>query len=324
MDEVALIHQSRHELIKEASSKLPVNGLGLPDGFYRSDLVSPDQMDASPEPPTDGHLNGDPLNDTNPNGDLLDQSLKRAYVALDYSEGFPTLPDGRPYWSRFEFEPSDAYEVFQMYLEEGRKSARQIFHMVDTPGVTQSLSDLQEFFHVYYWESRAKAFDLFHAAVARKKRALRLLTVEDRHYMIAERLLDKCLMYLGIDPATLDFDSDEENEEFWDLLTPKTAIDFLKTLSQLQRVSVGLPASGPLPVGTNQPANGLSSMEVILRTISQETASDGIAGLDIKASGGDGETIQAELLNNPEALQTAQELIIKLSSERTIVASNAS
>ncbi len=287
---------SRHELIKEASSKLPLNRLGLPEGFYRSDLVAPYQM-TSPTPTSDEHS---------------DQALKRAYVALDYSEGFPALPDGRPYWSRFEFEPTDAFDVFQIYLDQGRKSARQIFHLPDSPGVVQDLVELQEFFNLYYWETRSKAFDLFRAAAGRKERALRALNVEDRHYMIAERLLDKCLMYLGINPDTLDFESAEDSEEFWELLTPKTAIDFLKTLSQLQRVSVGLPASGPLPTGPNQSANGLSSMEVILRTLHQENADPDL--LDISVTDGDGEKITAKLLQNPEALRTAQELIIKLSS----------
>ena len=130
--------------------------------------------------------------------------------------------------------------------------------------------------------------------------------------MIAERLLDKCLLYLGIDPGTLDFDMDEDNEEFWSLLTPKTAIDFMKTLTQLQRVSVGLPAGGPLPAGPNQSANGLASMEVILRTLHHENVDPQLQ--DVSVTNDDGEKVTAELLQDPVALQTAQELIIRLSS----------
>src|SRR5690606_8394367 len=47
----------------------------------------------------------------------LREDLKAAFIPLNYDEGFPTLPDGQPFWDRFEFEPMQYHTAFQAYLQ---------------------------------------------------------------------------------------------------------------------------------------------------------------------------------------------------------------
>jgi hypothetical protein len=57
---------------------------------------------------------------------ILDQgALHAAQLVLNWDEGFPTLPDGRPMWHRMDFEPMDAYYAFEAYLHLGKSGARQ-------------------------------------------------------------------------------------------------------------------------------------------------------------------------------------------------------
>ena len=294
--------QSKAEAVRSAMKLLPRNSFGLPEGIYRSDLI----------PTTFG-----------------EHHLEAAFVPLTYAEGFPTLPNGLPVWAELEFEPQDAYFTFERYLRQplGGNGARQLFvlHQEITQEATKSitaaeilkdgapnLAQLQEFFDLYHWGVRAKAFDLFETAVIRRERMRRALTTEDRHFVVAQRLLDTVMGKMGIDPNTLQMDLlSEQAIEFWSDVTPKVAIDLLDRLTKLQRVSVGLPAGGPANQGggsSNTPdANSSMDLEVILRGI----ASGSAPVLDDRQQGVNKADL-VELLADPKSASLAQELVLRV------------
>jgi hypothetical protein len=111
--------------------RVPRTHNGIPDGFYRADLIHPDQIvkgksstaEILGTPNTGGALDEEVLQ--------LDERLLRvAYVPLCYDEGFPTLPDGQPFWAQLDFEPVHCYLAFQAYLEQGTRGTRQLGALV--------------------------------------------------------------------------------------------------------------------------------------------------------------------------------------------------
>lgn len=263
---------------------VPLNDMGLPTGFYRGDMVS------TPDP-----------NEVSENVDKFidkQESYKHAFVPLAYHEGFPTLPNGNPYWNQFDHEPIDDYQLFDIYMQlptlgEGARSLAFLPKLI-TQHLQRDITVkyLQQIFDLYYWHYRAKAYDLFREAARRKQLEMRALDVNNNHYVLATRLMNKLEIFF------------ENEADFWDLMTPKTAIDFLKTLTQLQRVSVGMPAAGPL---NNQGDNENPSFEMTLRTIAQSNHDDTTT---------DAQNNQAvnAALSDPNLASLAQELIIKLGS----------
>lgn len=76
---------------------------------------------------------------------VLDEKvLKAAYVPLSYDEGYPTLPDGRPFWNKLDFEPMDAYIAFQAYLEQGTRGNRQVFLLSNSQHTQQRIAEVRQ------------------------------------------------------------------------------------------------------------------------------------------------------------------------------------
>lgn len=232
-----------------------------------------------------------------------DKDLKAAYVMLDYSEGYPTL-DGMPFWFQFPFEPSDAYALFEAYLSQYKTGARQLHQVLDAPllntlKVKPTISQLEELFHTYNWSLRAKAADMFFAAHRRKERERRAMDTEDAHYAVAARLMSLCDTYLA-----------ENGEELIETMTPKAFIEFLKTATTLQRISVGLNANGP---GSDDKTPHGVSTEVIMRTIADKNAPGELATIDENGANiATKEDKLAKILQNPELTSMAQEIIIRM------------
>ncbi len=240
------------------------------------------------------------------------EALSRAFVPLQYDEGFPAFENGSPFWGRLEYEPIDAFQAFQRYLEmnlgiaadpeidddsgrpaSGTRSISQLAAQLHPDSDLIKMADAyQGFYHLYYWGSRAHAYDLFRVAQYRKMQELRAVETQDEHYVVARRLRARLLQY---------FDCDED---FWDMLTPKVGIDMLKTLIGMERVSAGIPAAGPQSL--EQAADAGKPFELVLQTVAQTNR-----------LGGDGHTIDDEgavldnALADPETTRLLQTLIIR-------------
>ena len=243
------------------------------------------------------------------------KSLHSAFVPLQYDEGFPAFEDGRPFWARLDYEPADAFLAFERYTQmnfgraaesgieddagEAASGIRSITSLVLLlhPQVSDkeliALSEkFKQYYHLYYWGMRIKAYDLFKVTEFRQKQELRAIETQDDHYITSRRLRARLMEYM---------DSDED---FWDLMTPKVAIDMLKTTTSLERISAGVPAGGPQ---LKDGESGGRSFEVQFRTIAQEQAGESLQGALINEEG----DVLDKALDDPAATKILQELIIR-------------
>jgi hypothetical protein len=211
------------------------NEYGLPDYFYRSDMLPHDLRS------------------------LMMDDTEAAIVSLDYSEGYPTYDGGKIFWQQLPHEPYEAFCLFQRYLgqaEEVGIRQLQLFSMEENI----SLSRARELSLEYLWNVRARAFDLFQVAAERKKRELRARKTETTHFEKAGELLE-AIMRKFQDPDWIEG------------LSPKEALAALTDLIKIQRVSVGLSANGNAGPGAIDPNSGATA-EVIMRSITKSVVED--------------------------------------------------
>lgn len=270
----------RVKVFNRINREVPVNEYDLPEYIFRADLV-PSEFDALDE---------------------KEQSevLRAAAIELSYREGYPTLYDGRTFWSRMPFEPADYYDAFEAYLNmASARGVRSLEYLTGEPGVNLSMNRLSEAFSYYYWAPRCRAFDMFRIAAYQKEREARIMSTNNRHFLEAEKLITQLMGYFSEQ-------NDEGNPRWLEDLTPGVAIQGLEKLAKLQRVALDLPAHG----SSSPPENGLpgnASMEVILRTLVQKAQGElSSAGKNTRALD------ESLLLENPEAAALAQELVIKV------------
>lgn len=292
------------EALRGLQREIPLNDFGLPTGIYRTDLLPfhdyhpkslasnghdseadslgpPEESEDAPDGSRDGNshkaLQVDPSTEVQTTeyriAGFPADALGKAYVPLQYDEGFPAFENGSPFWGRLDFEPVDAFQAFQRYLEmnlgipadpededdfgrpaSGTRSISQLAAALHRDSeLLSAVATYQDYFHLYYWNSRSHAYDLFRVAQYRKMQELRAVETQDEHYVTSRRLRAKLMTY---------FDS---QEDFWDMLTPKVGVDFLKTLVGLERISAGIPAAGPQTA--EQAAGAGTSFELHLKTI---------------------------------------------------------
>jgi hypothetical protein len=269
------------QLIEQLTPSIPLNEYDLPVFVYRPDMLDYRMIaetlgNASVQAPTTAGYSGSALTAAD-----VQAMLEAAIVPLSYDEGFPVLPSGVPFWNQLEYEHKEAYDAFVQYLEIG--GARQLSQLV-----AYNLDELKEYFHLNYWAVRVKAFDLYRVAHHQKVKLQRMLSTEDSHYKIAEKLIARVTTAL----EDMDFSSEE--------LSPEKAVNMLEKLVKVQRVSVGLPANGESKesYGTNRT---VAPVNVIMQQISQ-------GGSGVKKTENDVDL----LLEDPDAVDLAQELIIKM------------
>lgn len=264
--------------------------------------------------------------------------LRAAWLQLDYKEGYPRASRGTPFWQQLDFEPPEAFMAFEAYLTLTVIENRGVREMRYVPDVMNHLArqsglplvtlpseeQLEQYYTLYYWYHRTKAYDLFRAVEFRRKQEERAYETLDDHYFRSRKMLDRLQEYM------------DDEEEFWSLMTPKVAIDLMKVLVGMQRVSVGLPAGTPLPapaVGKDGVSRGTPiTVEGMMRMLAQQ---DKHAGVPLVTSGtGDGDAdggggvamallqaqrqemkmLIAKMLTDPEATEKAQDLIIAMMS----------
>ena len=241
-------------------------------------------------------------------------AIQNAFVPLQYDEGFPAFEDGRAFWSKMDYEPSDAFMAFDRYLKmnfgrradpededdygEAASGTRSLGNLVqliqpiaNDSEVIQFLNKYQEYYHLYYWGMRAKAYDLFRITQYRQQQELRAIETQDDHYIQSRKLRARLQQYM------------ESEEEFWELMTPKVAVDMLKQLTQLERISAGVPAAGPQ---TKDEGHG-QSFEVAFRSFAQKHHGEQDGGATIDEHG----HVLDKALEDPNAVEILQELIIR-------------
>ena len=216
----------------------------------------------------------------------VNSMLDAAMLALDYSEGYPKLASGMPFWNQLDFESSEAYQAFINYIELG--GARQLSSLI-----SYDLNDLQEWFHLHYWSYRVKAYDMFRVVNHHKMKLQRMLLVEDDHYEKARRIMKKLDDYV----ATMEID--DEN------MTPDRAVAMLEKLVKIQRISVGLPAQG------ESKENPAPRMTVNVQQLMQEANS----GNRTQESTDDPADL---LMDDPDSVELAQELIIRMQKAKPV------
>jgi hypothetical protein len=104
---------------------------------------------------------------------------------------------------------------------------------------------LMEWYYLYHWNSRALAHDLFYIDSIRRGREAMALQLENTH------LQDATMMYRRLqelfDPDNQKYHDDEGRSRFWEKLSnsPKTAVELLKQVTAIQRLSVGMHPEAP-------------------------------------------------------------------------------
>jgi hypothetical protein len=265
----AQIHD-RRTLIDQLVRTIPINPYGLPEFFYRPDLLDPKWFDHYPSP-TEARD--------------LQQTLGCAILNLNYAEGYPTLPTGLPIWARLEWEDDEGYNIFTEYLEQ--PGARSI-HSLQGVSLDQGI----EWFSLNYWSWRTKAFDLYQAAHEQRLRVRRILKTEGSHYDLAEKLLRQVR-------GRVEAYSPEELEG----IDPMTAVNMIEKLVRVQRVSLGLPAAGALDESKSLVRTPMP-IDQQMRRLTKDAAFDEQRRQD--------DTEIDILRDSPEALEMAQDLILKL------------
>jgi len=284
----------RAQLLQKAQPRVPSTAEGLPVGYYRVDLL--------------------PMSHQGAEADEV-QALKNAYSDLSFEYGYPTLPDGRPFWHKLDFEPGFAYGAFQMYLEEIREGPRELTKLSTNEELLQLASQVQplaneeqwspkrlndllyEFSVLYIWRPRSRAHDVYKEAAYRHLRLKRQMSVEDEHYTLAANLLQQLKEKVLNTP------------KFFDNMKPQTAADLLQKLVGIQRVSVGLPAAGPL---SQKETPEDTSFEMIIRSLAQRTGNIYENGAVGSALGSESRGILSSVLKDPEAAKNLQEVIIRV------------
>jgi hypothetical protein len=243
--------------------------------------------------------------------------LRAAYVELNFDHGYPAMPGGMPFWFKFDFEAGFAFAAFQMYLEMGEGGPRKFHELclngellavarnqADDPELTSAVLNLQlqEYFILHYWYARSKAFDLYREAALRHQRLRRQETTEEKHFNVAASLLEKLSAYFL-------------TERFMDEMTPKAALDAFSKIVAIQRVSVGLPASGPLDeMKAGQQA---TSFEMIMRNVAKKNNAGSALGSDFGAGTSHTREMLDQILLDPMSAANLQEVIIRVSQVAT-------
>jgi len=257
------------DLIAQLTLAIPLNEYELPPFVYRADMLDMayvlDTIRAylGQKNPSTTSTSSFPARSAGPEEmQALQQHLDAATVALNYSEGYPQLGNGQPFWAKLEFESNEAYAMFLDYV--ALEGIRQLESLR-----SYNPRDCRENYALHFWYFRAKAFDLFKVADHQRKRLTRMLKSEDDHYTKAEAILKKVVGYL--DAVDLE---DEASS-----MDPSKAVAMMEKLVKISRISIGLPANGESKESAGR--RTISPTRVLIDEINQagsrkaESAEDG-------------------------------------------------
>lgn len=260
----------RRTLIIGLTKNLPVNEFNLPIYLYRPDLIDitvaqTSSIDEDYAP--------------------LTEMLRNAEVPLDYSEGFPAIESGTPIWGRLPFEEDIAFNAFLQYLDQ--PGTRMISLLDSYPP-----EDIRSWPALNYWQTRALAYDMYKVVHHHRLREHRILKLNDRHYIEAEKAFDKLAKALG----------DKLNDqEALKEMTPNEMIKAMESVVKIQRMAAGLSTTGQ-PKEENR---STTNVEVAMREVSQTSTPQIVHDDNLDMS---------TLLNDPKLLEKAQEVVIRVTN----------
>jgi len=261
---------SRADAIYYISQQIPTNEYQLPTFFYRSDLL-PHNL-----------------------GSMTQDDVDSAAVTLYYDEGYPTFGKTKAqiFWMQLPHEPLEAYGVFRRYLEQAEDiGLRQLQLLALDENLP--LERISSWALEYYWGQRSRAYDLFQVAAERKKREMRVRRTEDKHFKIAESLIQDIQNMIA-----------EQGETFYRNLTPAEALRSLKDLVSIQRISMGEHQNGRQQIAgvsdVMAGASGADLMRDLTKNIAQGSSATGI------------DSNLRLLMSDPNFAMQAQSLIIQV------------
>lgn len=247
--------------------------------------------------------------------DMNPQLPEDAYVPLNYDEGFPALPDGRPIWFKLEYESPDAFLAFQAYVDAGDAGPRYLADLLENAELRNLLGDelnlpaLRNMYYMYYWKDRSASHDLFQDAAYRHIRIRRSLSTEDKSHVLATKILNK-------------LETIFDGKDFWSIIQndPALALSYLEKLTKIQRITSGLPAMAPAGSGSEGGTTS-TSFEMIMRKTLEESG-ESIGG---EGAGGTGSVIDERgrvistnqefmrgALRDPKTSKMMQEVVIRM------------
>lgn len=275
---------ARGQLFAALNQGLQLNQYNLPDYIYRADLI--------------------PLNYSDyPQAQKIN-ILNAAALQLTFAHGYPAFNESTPFWEQLPSEPMEAFNAFLIYLELPEKSAHEnpvrmlpmIAELTKIP-----LEELTAYAHIYYWHYRSRAYDLFIIACHRKQRELRLMSIEGKHFKLAEEMLEKVQKIASrkLDDALL-----EEGDDDTKL---KDLVDMSMKLVQIQRMSVGLSSTGNQQIDVNIPRHAQSND--VMQHVAKESSNNQASTTRSRE--------MDQLLSNPDDLAAIQDLIVRLNAPKT-------
>lgn len=221
---------TKGQIIYDLTQRIPLNEFGLPDFFFRSDLIHGTSLDA--------------------------EEIDACTVGLFYMEGYPTLQDGTTFWNQLPHEPYAKYELFQAFLDQADDIGIRQLDLL-AADKKKKLEDVVDASREFFWSARARAYDLFIVAAEAKKRQRRIMKMENSHFDLTGRLIGE---------LQARFINDEEGN--WiEELNAKEAAEVLEMLVKIQRMSVGL--TGQHASSTARDIGMGESSEAIIRKLAQ-------------------------------------------------------
>lgn len=212
-------------------------------------------------------------------GDMLNSAI----LHLDYSEGFPSI-NSFALWQQFPWESKEAYAAFLHYLDQ--PGARAL-HVIEA----YTIELMTEYFHQNYWAFRALAFDMFKVAHHNRLRERRIMSTENLHFEESERVLKRVTQAIG-----------QISDDDLAKVDPSSLVGMMERLTNIQRKAAGLSQAG----GKDEEKGGkLQSVEVTMRKVAE---------VNTPSRKADDSFDMDNLLSNPEAIDAAQDLIIKVTS----------
>lgn len=157
--------------------------------------------------------------------------------------------------------------------------------------LSETVTYFRQLYVLYFWKYRAQAFDLVGQAAIRKIRQQRAILLEDGHYLKLNAMVEHVMDRMGRFT-----DADLDN------MDPLDTVKVMKDLVQMQRVTVGLPATAPGEVHLPGQVDG-DTVEEHLRAINNRNN----ATQHHKTT---------DLLNDESTTELAQELFMRMLQQK--------